>query len=238
MKKFGLIIILLLALLAKATIGYTAEQDHEIIDLAGAVEKQDLAIEQWEVTVKEEVNRPKAKKQVRQLKNRYSVAKQEEEDVVKYSFQDTHNSDDLSEYFKVIIPEDPEYNAEVIAVISGEKWNEAIKKRYVSTINALPEKMFTNQAHEFACLTTHTNGKINSDDFLETYKQDLNIEQVSTQTDNVQHSTVKKIIYGYTPLWKQSINIENETLNVQIAVSGNKRNTKLTIGTPILINEY
>src|SRR5699024_90399 len=131
-----------------------------------------------------------------------------------------------------------EYNAEIIAVISGENWDERIKKRYVSTINALPEKMFTNQAHEFACLTTHTNGKMSSDDFLETYKQDLNIEQVSTQTDNVQHSTVKKIIYGYTPLWKQSINIENEALNVQIAVSGNKGNTKLTIGTPILINEY
>src|SRR5699024_9705914 len=115
---------------------------HEIIDFANAVEKQDLTIEQWEVTVKEETSRAKAKEQVKQLNNRYAAATQKGEDVVKYSFQDTHNSDDLSEYFKVIIPEDPEYNAEIIAVISGENWNETIKKRYVSTINALPEKMF------------------------------------------------------------------------------------------------
>src|SRR5699024_4628234 len=99
-----------------------------------------------------------------------------------------------------------------------ENWNEKIRKEYTSTINARMSEMFTNRAHKFACLTTYTDDIINSDGFLDTFKKDLDVENVSTQSDNVQHSTIKKIMYGYIPKWEQSMDVDGETLNVQVAV--------------------
>ncbi|MEN1967690.1 YwmB family TATA-box binding protein [Lentibacillus sp. N15] len=238
MKKIALIFVLVLVLLAKVTIGYTASANDEMIDLAAVVMKHDLTVETWQVTVKEEKSRKEIRNLVKQLKNSYLVSTEKTENVIKYSFSDAHKTVGIIESFKVIIPKNPAYKSEVIAVIEGNHWDKSVKQNYTSTINALPENMFTKNAQKFTCLTTESNGIIDSDVFLKKFMQDFQIDQVSTQTDTVKHSTIKKNIYGYTPLWDRYIDVNGTATNVQVAVNDNNENTKLTIGTPILVTEY
>src|SRR5699024_12270572 len=69
--------------------------------------------------------------------------------------------------------------------------------------------------------------------------KELEIKHEQTQIDNHEKSALDKIIYGYTPLWSQKINIMNNPTNVQIAVTSNEKGmVNFTVGTPILINEY
>lgn len=239
MKKTGLFLLLLLALLTKTVFGYTTTADDEIVDLASVVLENNLAVEDWQVTIKEQVTRAKADKLVQQLKNSYLASTTNDVNVIKYSFSDAQKQKSVVESFKVIVPKNANYKAEVIAVIRGDYWDQSIKQAYYSTINALPESLFTKQAKEFACLTTESNGTISSDDFLKAFMNELKVKQILTQTDNINHSTVGKIIYGYTPLWNQEISIMDKTMNIQLAMNENENgDTTFTIGTPILITEY
>ncbi|WP_269410471.1 YwmB family TATA-box binding protein [Lentibacillus daqui] len=238
MKKTGLLLVLLLALITKATIGYTQAADDEMIDLATIVTKHDLTVENWQVTVREQMDRKNVNKLVKQLKNRYLVSTEKGENVIKYSFSGAHKVGGMTESFKVIVPTNTRYHSEVIAEISGDHWDRTIKQGYIRRMNALPENMFTKNAQVFTCLTTENNGTISSDYFLKELAKDLNIRQISTQTDSIKHSTVNKIIYGYTPLWDRNIKIMDEKVNVQVAINNNNEKPKLTIGTPILITEY
>jgi hypothetical protein len=239
MKKIGLIFILLLAVLMKAAVGYSDSANDEIVDLATIVMENDLAIDKWQVTMKEQTNRNKAHDLVDKLKNSYLVSTANDENIIKYSFSDVHKADDIVESYMVIIPKNTMYEAEVIAVIHGDVWDDSTEQKYDSAINSLPDYLFTKKAQRFSCLTAMNNGIMNSDVFLKILNEKLDVEHISTQTDSVKKSAVEKNMYGYTPLWDQKIKIMDKEVNVQVAMRESKNgDTKFTIGTPILITEY
>ncbi|WP_106496063.1 YwmB family TATA-box binding protein [Lentibacillus sp. Marseille-P4043] len=239
MKKIVLIVVLLLILFTKSVVGYSASVTDEMIDLASAVTESELAIDNWQVTIKEQISHEKAYDVTNKLKNGYLVSTAEDENIIKYSFSDVHKSDDLDESFKVVIPKNTNYQAEVIAVIRGDFWNESVEQAYISTKSALPDYLFSKDAERFACLTTDSSGTIKSDYFLNEFSEKLNVQQKLTQTDKLKNTSVAEILYGYTPLWDQKITIMDKSMNVQIAINKSKdEGTKFTIGTPILITEY
>ncbi|MEG1509395.1 MAG: YwmB family TATA-box binding protein [Clostridia bacterium] len=41
-------------------------------------------------------------------------------------------------------------------------------------------------------------------------------------------------VYGYTPNWEQTVNIDNEEVNIQIAFN----NGKITVGCPLILGSY
>ncbi|MGY0691234.1 YwmB family TATA-box binding protein [Virgibacillus sp. FSP13] len=239
MKKIVLMVVLLLILFTKTVVGYTASVTDEMIDLASAVIESEIGIDNWQVTIKEQISHEKANNVANKLKNGYLVSTAEDENIIKYSFSDVHKSDDLDESFKVVIPKNTNYQAEVITVIRGDFWNESVEQAYISTKNALPDYLFSKDAERFACLTTDSSGTIDSDYFLNEFSEKLNVQQKLTQTDKIKNTSVGKILYGYTPLWDQKITIMDKSMNVQIAINESKdEGTKFTIGTPILITEY
>src|SRR5699024_11268492 len=83
--------------------------------------------------------------------------------------------------------------------------------------------IFTPSARIYTCLTTEFNGIINADYVLNYISKELEIKHEQTQIDNHEKSALDKIIYGYTPLWSQKINIMNNPTNVQIAVTSNEK---------------
>lgn len=239
MKKMGLILILLLAVIVKATVGFSAPANDEIVDLATVAMENNLTIDKWQVTIKEQTNRNKAHDLVEKLKNSYLASATDDENIIKYSFSDVHKAGDIVESYMVIIPKNTKYESEIIAEIHGDVWDKSMEQQYDSTINLLPDYLFAKKAKRFSCLTAHSDGIMNSDGFFKVFNEKLDVQHISTQTDSIKKSTIEKNMYGYTPLWDQKITVMDKEVNVQVAMRERKNgDTKFTIGTPIVITEY
>lgn len=237
MRKIALIGILLLFITTDTEIG--SIQSDELNNLASAVSDSGLTIDEWEVTLKETMDRDQLKKIMDELKNSHIVTVTESEKSINYLFESTPKREGISESYNVIIPHDDMYHAELIAVVDGTNWNPSMKENYHVIVNSMKEKYFTDSAELFACLTTKNGDILESDSILNDLADRLSLQYMETQIDTINNSMHEKIIYGYTPLWSQKIMIEEIPMNVQIAVVENENgNHTYTIGTPMLINEY
>lgn len=211
----------------------------ELVDIASFVTNHELKVDQWEVTMKEKIDKGSIPSIIKTLSASYTVKKTADKNSVKYFFTDAHNSADVTVFYNVIIPKDGRYNAELTAVIAGSGWDESVKSGYKKKQDLISHQLFTESVKTYTCLTTQDDAIIDSDSFLREFAYYLNLQHEETQFDTVRNSTHEKVIYGYTSLWNQKFSINGTKMNVQIAVTnGDNGNPKYTIGTPILINEY
>ncbi|WP_174614926.1 YwmB family TATA-box binding protein [Virgibacillus ihumii] len=239
MKKIVLITLILL-MAANNAVAVTVQSD-PMTDLAGLVVDSNLKVSEWQVTLKETVSYIDAEEILDRFreKNSYLVSGEEDANTIKYSVRHVQKKHGISESYNVIIPKDRTFDAQFIAVIKGDVWNKSVRKKYVSRINRIEDNLFSGNSTKFACVQTSFNDKMNSVYVFSKIRQTLNLKHVKKQEDTVENSMVKKIIYGYTPLWNQKIDLGDRPLNFQMAVNkGENGDTELTIGTPILINEY
>lgn len=217
-----------------------AQQSEELTDLASVVTDSSLNVDSWQVTIKESIHEDEIDHILENLqrKNSYKVSSAEDEKTVKYNFERVQKDTGVSESFNVVIPKNPVHKAELIAVLQGKNWDDSTYDVYLNRINAIQSNYFTKKSTKFACLMTEVSGKMKDGYIFDKLKQKLNLSVTKTQTDNNEDSSVKKIVYGYTPLWEQEISTE-EPMNLQMVVHDSAQDsTRLTIGTPILINEY
>lgn len=239
MRKTVIIFILLLFIPTVAIAFNGEKEEDELSTLASLAMEQDLTIDTWQVTIKENMNLEQLQNVINKLKEQHTVSTTEEKNAVKYTVKDTHKTEGLSVIYKVIIPKNENFEGEFMAYITGDAWEESIKHTYLDELQAISEQYFTEFAKRFACLSTEVDGIMKSERFLEETIQDLDLKYVSTQNDQISNSTNKKFLYGYTSLWQQKINVMDKPVNVQIAVKNmENKNSKITVGTPILINEY
>lgn len=237
MRKITILLVLILFLTAKPMVN-GMERD-EMMDLANFTVESGIAIESWQVTFKEHIDKQKVEKIIRDFENSNLVTMTEDENVIKYLLRDTHNNPGFTVLYSVVVPKDQALKAEVIVVIEGSLWDKQIEADYLSIKRSLQENLFTNSLQSFACLTTKDNGIMKDDSFVEEIKNYFNLQHMKTQFDTVKNSTHEKLIYGYTDLWKQYYFIEDAPMNLQIAViMDEEMNLNYTIGTPILIHEY
>jgi len=236
MKKI-IILGLMTALLSGSM---TAEKltQGEIEDLVHIMKMNELNIEEWEVTIKEKIKKDKKQALVNNIKENGNYTRKERENSVLYTFEDSHIYSKSVETYNVLIPKNKSDDIELIAEFKGYTWNEKLNTNYKKWLRKMND-IFTPPARIYTCLTTEFNGIINADNVLNYISKELEIKHEQTQIDKNEKSTLDKIIYGYTPLWSQKINIRNNPTNIQIAVkSSEKGMVKFTVGTPILINEY
>ncbi|MFD2044434.1 YwmB family TATA-box binding protein [Ornithinibacillus salinisoli] len=235
MKKTVLISIFIL-LISNNVMAQETYTD-ELIDMATIVQKSDLDIDSWQVILKEKMDKPSVEKVIQELKNSYLFTRTEDENSIKYSFRDAHNSGEVIERYSAVIPKNPLYQAEIIAVLEGDSWNNTSEADYKEKVNALQRQYFTKYVQIFACLTTSDDAIIKSDYFLSKFDEELDLQHIRKQDDTVLKD--RKIIYGYTSQWKNKMTIVDKPVNIQIVVEKtDEDNEKYTIGTPILINEY
>lgn len=211
----------------------------EMIDLAAFTLENKIAIENWQVTFKENIGKQKAERIVKEFKDSRLVSITEDDNVIKYLLRDVHKDVRLDVSYSVVIPKNQAYKAEIVVVVEGIQWNEQIQEDYLLTKRLIKDNFFTNSLKTFAWLTTKNSGIIEIDIFVEEITNYFNIQHIVTQFDTIESSMHEKIIYGYTDLWKQSYFIEGAPMNLQIAVvMDDEMNLEYTIGTPILIHEY
>ncbi|OZU88435.1 hypothetical protein CIL03_12370 [Virgibacillus indicus] len=237
MKKFLLISLMLLAINTD-----TPSMDMEVSelsDIAGYITSKKMTVDSWQVTVKEQVDRKKLERVIKDLEQEYSLTVSEDENSLKYSFHNTHKRESIVEYYNVIIPKNERQNSELVGVLKGGSWDSSVKDSYQLRLEKMIEKLFTKSANKFACLTTGEDGIMGSDYFIRDFVKSFNVQQIDTQFDTVKNSMHKKLIYGYIPLWNNKITIVDKPVNLQIAVIESETGDPIyTIGTPILINEY
>lgn len=237
MKKFLLISLMLLAINTD-----TPSMDMEVSelsDIAGYITSKKMTVDSWQVTVKEQVDRKKLERVIKDLEQEYSLTVSEDENSLKYSFHNTHKRESIVEYYNVIIPKNERQNSELVGVLKGGSWDSSVKDSYQLRLEQMIEKLFTKSANKFACLTTGEDGIMGSDYFIRDFVKSFNVQQIDTQFDTVKNSMHKKLIYGYIPLWNNKITIVDKPVNLQIAVIESETGDPIyTIGTPILINEY
>lgn len=237
MRKFAFISLLFLCITSEAAADHM--QSDEMMELASVVTDGDVSIDNWQVTLKENMDKTEIHDILIELKNRYLATVNEDENSIKYSFENVHHSSGISVIYNVIIPKDRMHDAELIAVMEGTHWNTSIEEDYQSILDTNVKQYFTKSAEVYACLTTDNGGIMNDEVYLNELMDRLSLQHMETQFDTVENSTHEKIIYGYTPLWDQKITIGETPMNLQIAVSeSGDGDSTYTIGTPILINEY
>lgn len=235
MRKIALIILFVLLLTTKTVT--MAEYNDALLDIADYTETISLPIDDWTVTVREQISEEAAIEMMTKMKKEgLQATKKEKENSTNYSLADTQNSSKLNVYYNVIVHSG---KAELIAVIEGRDWSESMKELYMKEITKVKNQYFTNMAQTFACLTVIDDAIIGSDYFFNDLTKTFNIQQETVQFDNNENLSHNFIFYGYTPLWTQKISLENATMNIQVAVTENTEgHLTYTIGTPILINEY
>jgi len=237
MRKIVIILITFLFITTESIIN--GVETDEIIDLASFALEKEMPMESWHVTFKETFDRDEIKDRTEKFKNSSLVTITENDNVIKYLLRDVHKELEFDVTYSVILPKDQALKAEIIVAIEGSNWDENIEQDYLSIKRSIKETYFTQSVQLFAWLTIGSSGIMDSGGFVEEVKSYFNLQHISTQHDTNQNSKHKKLIYGYTDIWKQKFIIEDTPMNLQIAVTINdEMNLQYTIGTPILIHEY
>ncbi|SDQ13359.1 YwmB family TATA-box binding protein [Virgibacillus salinus] len=238
MKKIVLMSIILLLTTGDAV---SQKQQEEMSALASTLTGSDMEVENWEVTIKEQMSKDRVKQLIKKLKTKNSqmVTSKEAENSIKYSFGYINKKTNINETYNIVIPKDDKYQAQFTVVLEGNSWNKSIKKDYLNRLESVQYDFFSDNSTKFACITTTLSGKLGSVYFLNRIKESLNLQNIDEQSDTVENSMLTKVVYGYTPLWDQKITIMDKPMNLQLAFKDIENGkTKLTIGTPILITEY
>lgn len=234
-----MILLSVIAMLLSSPVKGEKIEKRELEDLVKIVLDNDLAIDEWKVTIKEKVTMSEAQEAINQIKTNDYFTRKESENSVIYSFEGSHIFMENVETYTVIVPKNKHEKIEIIAEFKGYTWNEKIKTNYNKWLHTMVNQVFSPSAREYTCLTTEFNDIIDDDYVLNDIMEKLKTKHNQTQSDKNKSSTLQKVFYGYTPLWNQKVDVMDDPLNVQIAVIKNELGmVKFIFGTPILINEY
>lgn len=238
MRLLILSLFILVLILPSTNMAQVDNQD-VLIQLANDFRENDVSISEWNVTFKEQISREHATHTIHKLEKDFTVTESDDENSKKYHVTNTHKATKSDVTYIVIVPKNAHYASELIVSINGHKWDKSMSQAYYKQMESLRSEYFTKQSKTFACITGKVHGTISSVYFMDRIQEKYHINMLSKQTDSVENPVIKEIRYGYTPLWNEEITIDGNPINFQFVI---KRATgdalEITVGTPILINEY
>lgn len=235
MKKMLLISVLFMFTSVASVQGKTVS---EIEQLADFVTNQQLPVKEWQVITKEKMTENSINEILKDLKNSYKASRMENENIIKFQFRDTHKERSVNVTYNVMLPKKKESYPELTMVVEGSAWNQDIKSEFHHVFHSISTKYFSSNKRIFSWLKTETGGIIHNGVFEKELINFFNLQHIKTQLDTTTNIE-RKYIYGYTEKWDEKITIEDIPVNVQIAITHEKKgHPEVTLGTPILINEY
>lgn len=227
---------LILLLFSTKTSAYTEESELE--QLASIVMDNQLDITSWQVVKKEEIKKNKLESVLETLTSKYAYNMEENKQIIKYTFNN-NSEKEMDLYYEIIILKDNQEKGQLAVTIKGTTLDEKTLLNYKNVAKHIKDSYFTSFVKEYTCLITNNNDIIKSVDFLNVLERQLELKHTFSQTDTVEQSSHEKIIYSYTPLWNQKIQVDEKLINIQIVITRTKNEQiNFLIGTPILINEY
>ncbi|MEN2465321.1 YwmB family TATA-box binding protein [Ornithinibacillus sp. JPR2-1] len=237
MKK-ALVICLIVLFYANTALAVEKEQ-YELVDIADFMLENNLAIKEWQVTLKEHLEVERLEALIQELSTSHSITKQENENSTIYLATNTQKKHDINVNYSVIFPKDKHYKSELVITINGTSWNEEMESSYMQLLSVLTKKYFTDDIKIFSCMTTMADDIMENGYIADFFIEKFNLQHVKEQYDTIKSTKNAEYIYGYTSFWGRKITIQDTPVNVQIVteILGNG-DVQYTIGTPILINEY
>lgn len=208
----------------------------ELISKAG--EEEGWNLQEWQVIIIEKMPRENYDNITNMLQNSYLVTTQEDENKLKYTFESQIQDEHINHSLQALV----DHHSDIVTVhivLSGQTWDESAKKHYKRLTRTLQHDYNFTFTKKFTCLKFGVSGIINDGILLDEFWKNLQIVHKLEQDDNIQHSSYDKDIYGYSPLWSNQIQVDQDNINFQMTIKSNEANKKeIIIGTPMLLNEY
>jgi|GEM_PF-2608650 len=212
----------------------------ELALLAHAGLEQGWELDEWQVVMMNDMNIKDFDNITKRLQNSYFVSTFEDENAVIYSFESKNNNPYMNHSFEAVVP--TQHNNETITlhlIISGNSWDEKASDYYTELTNRLKTDYNMQFARNFTCLKFQVSGIINIGLSIDEFWQKMKVVHTQEQYDNVQHSIYEKEIYGHSPLIGNDIEVNDEKINLQMALKDEPGNKKqVIVGTPMILNEY
>ncbi|MCG5102698.1 YwmB family TATA-box binding protein [Oceanobacillus alkalisoli] len=207
--------------------------------LTNITSTNELPLTGWEVTLKETIHTTNFERIVNNNRNSHFVSRTEDENSIKFNFVSAEKPAQITVEKRMVITKDNPRQIELIAVLKGDTWNESVQKEYDQARENLLNKLFYKNIKSFTCIEVVEGDTIESRAIIELFSESLQLVHREEQYDSFEMSKLKKMIYGYTPLWNDKFIVEGIPYNLQIATA-EKDSGELVymIGTPILITEY
>jgi len=215
------------------------EQDIDsLFHMAHSVEKEELHIKEWQVTYRDQVNEGVVPDLVGFFNDQEKLDIEQNEHGMTYRIEDRNQIGNVN--YSLILPKNSHDSARLIVHFSGVKWKEKEVIDFIRKKERIIEQFFSNSTAVFTCITAEENGIMKNGNSVRKIEENLNLVHMFTQFDDKRSANTVKEYYGYNRLWKDKIPIGESHINVQIVIKHNEYTERnlVTIGTPIILNEY
>ncbi|KGX94076.1 hypothetical protein N781_01500 [Pontibacillus halophilus JSM 076056 = DSM 19796] len=206
-------------------------------DLVSVIEEEALDVKGWDVTVKESVSPQHVQDLLSNIESTDPSSQIEvEETTISKKYAITHHKHThLHEQTIIIVSKQHPTFAELIYNVSGERFEDRTQASLEARLEEVMNVYFAENATIFTCVKTETSDKIKGVLLLEKIRTNLNMKTIE-KVDEADFQSIS----GYTNRWDSSIPVsEDQNMNVQMALrTGLGAETTITIGTPIITNEY
>lgn len=235
MKK--LIVIMFVAVLLQQPVAVEANQPLNII--IDVFLDEGFTLDEWEVIMIDTISEKDFERLMTKSHNSYIVTVIKDKDKVKYIFDAKNPEKMINHSIQVIEPNHSDDIKTIQIVISGKEWNDSVQLYYNDLTKRLKSEYSSQFNRIFTCAKLNDNGIINVGFSYDEIWKKMKIVHKSEYFDNIQQSNYVKEVYGYTSLWHDEIEVQDEKINFQMAVKNDAQNKKqVIIGTPIILNEY
>ncbi|GAE92496.1 hypothetical protein JCM21714_1500 [Gracilibacillus boraciitolerans JCM 21714] len=203
----------------------------QIEDMLELVDQQNLNLLKWQTIIKEtrEINN------INQFKDHlkgYQMSVTKNKSHITFT-KDTQETGGFNEQI-LLVKANMQNTYQVIYIIESSKTTTEVLEAYKKRMNTITSDLFTKNAQTFSCIEAWKNDIIDIVRFINIVNSTLKMSIIDETKENNFYTWT-----GYTKKWTDTIQQDEKEFNIQIAVrAGLGDRTNVTIGTPILINEY
>lgn len=233
-------IISLLIVMSISLAGAIPQEEVEPLHTLAQIAKTNkLPLTGWEVVMKETLPASNFKHLVNNAENSHLVTVTEDENSIKYDGVSGLEFDSIEVQEQLVLDKNNQEQVELSVVLSGTEWNKEIREVYDEVKRYFEQNYFGNKKQSFTCIQVTDGDIIENRAVINLFQESLGLVHIEEQTESIELSKLKKVFYGYTPLWNDEFVIHGIPYNFQFAASETENGEwAYTIGTPILVNEY
>jgi hypothetical protein len=261
MKKLGLVFVVILVLVVglgyfqfgNRTIVASGDWDvqkqnqHELLTIGTILEKENVEIQEWAAHSREHLTNFTSQKEVEQLQTRlqkefpnwdWTIHDDRNSGSWKAIATNQNSSNYLQETIQIMATlTNEQFHSYLLYEVKGTIWNVQTRGFFQNKWNSRISNIFRGKPTNFSCMKADISDKIvttltnSADNWLGAFQ--------ATEIEALQEPTFVSISAS-SPLFAESIQTQNEAMNLQLAIRSNGLggNTSLVIGTPIITIEY
>lgn len=197
---------------------------------------ENMEVEQWEVIMKGQIN----EQQTNKLLAANSLFEREINDhSLTYLLNDAHKIGSITVDLTLVKSKNRAINSELIATIYSNQYNESTEQDYIFIKNLLKKQYYSPSVQKYTCIKLKSDVIIDENDYFTQITKMFKLKDVIIHEDHLKQHTDYEMLYGYSDLWDETIQVNDHSMNIHLVKRSTKQQeTAFFIGTPILLNEY